>query len=87
MILEKTIRKASLILKNSNIESHELDAEIILSNIMGVTKEFIITNNKSPHSFAFVKYSKWPLCRGLKYPETIIAFFFILYSLMRFKIY
>tara|TARA_B100001123_G_C15317268_1_gene1026599 strand:- start:1987 stop:2835 length:849 start_codon:yes stop_codon:yes gene_type:complete len=46
MILEKTIRKASLILKNSNIESHELDAEIILSNIMGVTKEFIITNNK-----------------------------------------
>ena len=45
MILEKIIKKASLILKNNNIKSHELDAEIILSNIMGVTKEFIITNN------------------------------------------
>ena len=53
MILEKTIKEASLILKNNNISSHELDAEIILSNIMGVTKEFIITNNniKIPQAY------------------------------------
>ena len=45
MILENTIKKASQILKNHNIISHELDAEIILCDIMGVTKEFLITNN------------------------------------------
>ena len=45
MILENTIKQASQLLKNHNIFSHELDAEIILSDIMGVTKEFLIVNN------------------------------------------
>ena len=45
MILEKTIKQASLFLKDYNIPSHELDAEIILSNVMGVTREFLIVNN------------------------------------------
>ena len=45
MILERTIKRASKILKNHNIISHELDAEVILSNIMGVNREFLITNN------------------------------------------
>ena len=45
MILENTIRQASQLLKNHNINSHELDAEIILSDIMKVTREFLITNN------------------------------------------
>jgi len=47
MILEKTIKKGSNILKKNNIPSPELDAEILLSNIMGVNKESFITNNKS----------------------------------------
>ena len=38
MILEKSINQASKLLKSYNIISHELDAEIILSNIMGVIK-------------------------------------------------
>jgi len=46
MILEKTIKKASQILKNHNIHSHELDAQIILSEIMGTKREYLITNNK-----------------------------------------
>jgi release factor glutamine methyltransferase len=46
MILEKTIKKGSAILKKNNILTHELDAEILLSNIMGVTRESFITNNK-----------------------------------------
>ena len=46
MILEHTIKQASQILKNNNIRSHELDAEIILSDIMEVTREFLITNNQ-----------------------------------------
>lgn len=45
MILEQTIHKASKTLKESNIASHQLDAEIILSNIMSVTREYLITNN------------------------------------------
>ena len=45
MILEQTIRQASKTLKKSNIISHRLDAEIILSNIMSVTREYLITNN------------------------------------------
>jgi len=46
MILENTIQDASKILKNHHITSHQLDAEIILSNIMGVTREFLITNGQ-----------------------------------------
>ena len=46
MNLENTVKKASQILKNHNIHSHELDAQIILSNIMGVKREYLITNNE-----------------------------------------
>ncbi len=46
MNLEKTVKQASQILKNYNICSHELDAQIILSDIMGIKKEFLITNNE-----------------------------------------
>ena len=47
MNLENTIRKASKILKNHNIQSHELDAQIILSKIMNVTKEYLILNSET----------------------------------------
>ena len=46
MNLDNTVKKASQILKNHNICSHELDAQIILSNIMGVKRESLITNNE-----------------------------------------
>ncbi len=45
MTLQHTVKKASQFLKEKNILSHELDAEIILSDIMGVSREFLITNN------------------------------------------
>ena len=44
MILENTIKQASQLLKNKNIISHELDAQLILSDIMGVKRDFFITN-------------------------------------------
>ena len=47
MILEKIIRKASQVLKNNNIHTYELDAQLILSNIMNVKREFLITSNQS----------------------------------------
>ena len=46
MNLEKTVKKASQILKKNNIYSPELDAQIILSDIMGIKREFLITNNE-----------------------------------------
>jgi len=46
MILEKTIKRASEFLKKNSITTHELDAEIILSDIMGIEREALITNDK-----------------------------------------
>ena len=46
MILNNIIKKASLLIKNNNIESYELDAQIIVSDILGVNREFLITNDK-----------------------------------------
>ena len=46
MNLENTIKKASQILKNNNIQSHELDAQIILSDIMKIKREYLIANNE-----------------------------------------
>ena len=45
MIIENTLKQASKILKGNKIHSHELDAQIILSDIMQVTKEFLAINN------------------------------------------
>ena len=50
MILEKIIKQASKILKSYNIHTHELDAQLILSDIMKVKREFFITNNEAPVS-------------------------------------
>ena len=45
MIVQNTIRHASQLLKNGNIVSHELDAELILSDIMGIRRELLIIKN------------------------------------------
>ena len=46
MNLETTIQKASQVLKKNSINSHELDAQIILSEILKIKREYLITNNK-----------------------------------------
>ena len=46
MNLEAVVKKASQILKKHNIHTHELDAQIILSDIMEVKREFLIINNR-----------------------------------------
>ena len=43
MNLENIIRQGSKILKSYNIKSHELDAQIILSNIIGLERECLTT--------------------------------------------
>ena len=44
MIVEKVIKQASKTLKNHNIHSHELDAQLILSDIMKVKRGRILVN-------------------------------------------
>ena len=46
MILEKAIKNAAKILKKHNIISHQLDAQIILSDIMNINKEYLIINDQ-----------------------------------------
>jgi release factor glutamine methyltransferase len=46
MNLENIVREASLILKKHNICSYELDAQVILSDIMDTKRENLIINNK-----------------------------------------
>jgi len=45
MNLENTLKEASKKLKNNNITSHALDAQIILADIMGIERELLITSD------------------------------------------
>ena len=47
MNLKNIIKVASQTLKNHNICSHELDAQILLSDIMGTGREYLIVNNET----------------------------------------
>tara|TARA_B100000700_G_scaffold190906_1_gene210326 strand:- start:2166 stop:3014 length:849 start_codon:yes stop_codon:yes gene_type:complete len=66
MILENTIKQGSQILKKNNICSHQLDAQIILSSIMGVSREYLLTHNdkiisekiKKKYDFAIKRRAK-----------------------------
>ena len=47
MNLENIIKEASNKLKNNNITSHLLDAQVILADIMDIKREFLIINDKT----------------------------------------
>ena len=66
MKLENTLKKASQILKGHNICSHELDAQIILSNIMGVKRELLITNNEINISENVIRQFNFAIKRRVK---------------------
>ena len=63
MILENTLKEGSRFLKKNNINSHELDAQILLSNIMKVTREYLILNNTIDVSNKIIKKYKTDLER------------------------
>ena len=66
MNLENTLKKASQILKNNNIHTHELDAQIILSNLMGVRKETLIVNGKIDISEKIIEKYNFAIKRRVK---------------------
>lgn len=46
MILEHVIKQATQILKNHNIDSHQLDAQIIISDIMKIPRVSLLANDQ-----------------------------------------
>ena len=55
MILEKVVQQASQILKNNNIYSHVLDAQLILSDIMKIKRETLIVKSEAVISEKIIK--------------------------------
>ena len=47
MNLDKIIKQGSTILKNHNVNSYELDAQLILSDIVNIEREFLIANGEA----------------------------------------
>jgi len=66
MILENTIKQASQLLKSQNIISHDLDAQVILSDIMGVKRDFFIANSHITVSKKTIKKFNQALERRIK---------------------
>jgi len=66
MILENTIKQASQLLKSQNIISHELDAQVILSDIMGVTRDFFKANGQINVSKNTIKKFNHAIKRRIK---------------------
>jgi len=66
MILGNTIKQASRLLKNKNIISYELDAQLILSDIMGVTRDFFMVNSHINISKNTIKKFKHAIKRRSK---------------------
>ena len=67
MIIQNTLKLASKILKYKNITSHQLDAEIILADLMGVKREFFILNDKLDISESLLKKYNYAINRRSKY--------------------
>ena len=66
MNLESTIKKASQKLKNNNITSHALDAQIILADIIGIKRESLITNSQINISEIIIKKYDKAIKRRIK---------------------
>ncbi len=66
MIVQQAIEQASKILKKNNILSHELDAELILSDIMNIKKELLIIKNKAIVPEKIIKKYKVAINRRIK---------------------
>jgi len=66
MNLENTVIRAAKTLKNHNINSYGLDAELILSHIMGVKREYLIMNKEKTISNEIIKKYDKAIKRRIK---------------------
>ena len=73
MNIQNTIKTASQTLKNNDIISHELDAQIILADIMGLNREsLIIKDNLNVSEKTIKKYNRAIQRRSKKEPVAYI---------------
>tara|TARA_B100001123_G_scaffold408516_1_gene501763 strand:- start:161 stop:1009 length:849 start_codon:yes stop_codon:yes gene_type:complete len=66
MTIQNTIKQASQILKKHNINTYNLDAEIILADLMEVGREFFILNNNEHVSEDIIKKFDFAIKRRIK---------------------
>jgi len=66
MNIESIVKQASQTLKKNNIYSFELDAEVILSDILGTEREYLFVNNKIEVSEKFIKKYNTAINRRIK---------------------
>ena len=66
MILEEVVKQASNRLKKENINSYQLDSELILSHIMDVGREFLILNSKLVIKKSTLKKYNYAIQRRVK---------------------
>jgi len=66
MIVEEIVKQASNRLKKENINSHQLDSELILSHIMDVSREFLILNSQLKIKKNTLKKYNFAILRRIK---------------------
>ena len=66
MIVEEVVKQASNRLKKENINSHQLDSELILSHIMDVSREFLILNSQLKIKKNTLKKYNFAILRRIK---------------------
>jgi len=66
MILDKAIKQASQTLKSHDIDTHELDAQLIISEIMNVKREYLITKNEINISKTILEKYNFAIQRRIK---------------------
>jgi len=74
MIISSLIKQGSDILKKRNIDSHQIDAELLLSKTIGKDRVFLLTNDKSKVSSKEISdYLKFILRREQREPLSYIT--------------
>jgi len=66
MNIESIVKQASETLKKNDIYSYELDAEVMLSDILGTEREYLVVNNKIEISENFIKKYNNAINRRIK---------------------
>ena len=66
MNIKSIVKQASETLKKNDIYSFELDAEVILSDILGTEREYLVVNNKTEISEKFIKKYNNAINRRMK---------------------
>ena len=71
MNLENILNKGSKILKSHNIQTYDLDAQLLLANILGIQREILITKDRVKVTKKIIKKYDSVINRRIKIKITI----------------